>query len=126
MKSFMISLIIAALLLFGGFFYMSRLEKISDDLHEINVGISEALRNEDYELAQSKIPELESAISDYEIFCASWENHEHIDEMESTIAELKIYIENHCRSDALAKSNVLSFLFDHLPKNSRLKLENIL
>ncbi|MCH5212695.1 MAG: DUF4363 family protein [Oscillospiraceae bacterium] len=126
MKSFIVSLIIAALLLLGSFFYMSRLEKISDELYKINASIAEALRNEEYELAQSKIPELESAISDYEIFCASWENHEHIDAMESTIAEMKIYAESRHQSDALAKSNALAFLFEHLPKNSRLKLENIL
>ena len=126
MKSFIISLAIAALLLCGSFFYMMRLENISDELHEINAEITEALKNEDYKLAQDKIPELERAISDYELFCAALENHEHIDTMESTIAELKIYTEGHHQSDALAKSNVLEFLFNHLPKNSRLRLENIL
>ena len=126
MKSFIISLAIAALLLCGSLFYMSRLERISDELHEINAEITEALRNEEYELAKIKIPELERAISDYEIFCAALENHEHLDTMESTIAELKIYTESQHQSDALAKSNVLAFLFEHLPKNSRLRLENIL
>ena len=126
MKSFIISLAIAALLIAGGIFNIAHIEKISADLYGINAEIAEALRNEEYELAQSKIPELERTVTNYEPFCATLENHEEVDAIESNIAELKIYTESRHQSDALAKSNVLAFLFEHLPKNSRIKLENIL
>ena len=64
-------------------------------------------------------------IKSLEVFFASTGNHQEIDNIEMSLAELKRYIEGHQKYDALAKSQVLDFLFHHLPKNSRLKTENI-
>ena len=53
-------------------------------------------------------------------------NHEEIDKIEITIAELKEYILQHSKADALAHTEALNVLFRHLPKNYKLRTENIL
>ena len=53
-------------------------------------------------------------------------NHAELDNIEMNLAELKRYTEGEAHTDAISKSSVLDFLFAHLPKNYKLRLENIL
>ncbi|MGN1116825.1 MAG: DUF4363 family protein, partial [Candidatus Ornithomonoglobus sp.] len=85
-----------------------------------------ALENDDFESADTSISVLYEYIEQYEPFFSAIGNHEEIDNIEMNLAELKAYSAGRLKYDALAKSRSLSFLFGHLPKNSRIKIENIL
>ena len=53
-------------------------------------------------------------------------DHGDLDKIESGIAELESYILHKIKPDALAKCNALDVLIRHMPKNHKLKIENVL
>ena len=53
-------------------------------------------------------------------------DHTDLDKIEMGIAELKGYIEGEIKTDALAKCNSLDVMIRHMPKNYKLKIENVL
>ncbi|MGN1202602.1 MAG: DUF4363 family protein [Eubacterium sp.] len=126
MKSFFIAISLAFVIIICSFFSLDHLEKISDNLTEVNNKIISALENDDFATANSSISDLYEYIEQYEPFFAATGNHEEIDNIEMNLAELKAYSAGCLKYDALAKSRSLAFLFGHLPKNSRIKIENIL
>lgn len=126
MKSFIIAIALAAALTISGILCLSHLENVSERLSDINKEIIAALSEEDTQRAIEKINELSDYIDKTEPFYAATGSHEEIDNIEMNLAELKSYAGSGHIQDALAKSEVLEFLFEHIPKNSRLKIENIL
>ena len=124
-KSFVFSLCLAALLITGSIFYNLKLEKASSGLLLTLNKITQSLENENFTSAHKQTLLLEKNVKNLEIYFASLGNHQEIDNIEMTLAEMKSYIKDNQRHDALAKAQVLNFLFYHLPKNSRLKPENI-
>lgn len=126
MKSFISAMIIAILLIWGSGYYMSELESISKELCEVNTKARISLEAEDYEAAEKNIDEIYSSLERYHMFFAAMGNHTELDNIKTNLAELKVYAESGEKYDALSKCMVLSYLFEHLPGNSRLKIENIL
>lgn len=124
-KSFIFAICLSITLLVTSIFYNIKLEELSSHLSETVNDITANLHNEDFNSASESAKKLEDEIKNLEVFFASTGNHQEIDNIEMSLAELKRYIEGQQKYDALAKSQVLDFLFHHLPKNSRLKTENI-
>lgn len=126
MKSFFIALTLAACLTAAGIFSLCRLESASAGLLDENGRVIAALEKDDPRGAARHIALLSEAVEKYEPFFAALGNHEEIDKIEMTLAELRAYAEGGRTPDALAKARSLEFLFGHLPKNSRVLTENIL
>ncbi len=125
MRSLITALVIAALLGAASEIYMYRLEKASWELTAINGEISEAVSEEDYGAAKEAIDRLNARMDDAEMFFGAMGDHEEMDMINMNIAELRGYIDAERGGDAASKCLVLSYLFGHLPENSRLKLQNI-
>lgn len=126
MKSFISAMIIAILLVWGSGRYMSELESISGELYEVNKNAYSALEAENYSEAEKEIDEIYSTLEKHHMFFAAMGNHTELDNIKTNLAELKVYTQSREKHDAMSKCMVLSFLFEHLPGNSRLKIENIL
>lgn len=124
-KSFIFAIGLSITLLVISIFYNIKLEEVSSRLCETVNNITVSLHNEDFISASKNTKKLENKIKKLEVFFASTGNHQEIDNIEMSLAELKRYIEGEQKYDALAKSQVLDFLFHHLPKNSLLRIENI-
>lgn len=125
MKSFIVSVCLAIILTLFGLFQSYRLEKASEDLIILNNEIQHSLEENQFSSASDKVHMLAERIEDIEPFFASLGDHSEIDEIEITLRELEKYTEGKIKYDALAKSNSLTFLFEHIPKNHRVKIENI-
>ena len=125
MKSFIIALFLGAFLLVSSKIYIAKLESASQKLLDINASISQSIENEDFSAAADSTKTLSDELSDFETFFAALGNHQEIDNIETSLAELESFIDGKQKYDALSKTNVLTFLFEHLPKNSKLKIENI-
>ena len=125
MKSFIIALFLGAFLLVSSKIYIAKLESASQKLLDINASISQSIENEDFSAAADSTKKLSDELSDFETFFAALGNHQEIDNIETSLAELESFIDGEQKYDALSKTNVLTFLFEHLPKNSKLKIENI-
>lgn len=126
MKSVIISAILIAIVIWGSAAYTGTLEKVSSELIEINSQISSKLSNDDFNGAMQDIERLEEYIDSKNTFLSAMNNHAELDNIEMNLAELKRYTEGGAHTDAMSKSSVLDFLFAHLPKNYKLRLENIL
>ncbi|MBR0366726.1 MAG: DUF4363 family protein [Clostridia bacterium] len=126
MKSFIITIIIAAALVFGSVKYTKKLEDCSETLGRMTADISESLDEEDYAAASADIDRLSEELLSVKPFIAAFGDHSDIDLIESNLAELKVYAEYGQRCDALSRATVISVLFRHLPRNTHIRIENIL
>lgn len=126
MKSVVISIVIAAIVVAGSLIYTSSLERVSSELMTINEEVSKYLEQEDYSGAESEIEHLKSYLNSRRAVLDAIGNHEEMDKIEMSLYELEEYAKGEKQTDALSKCHVLDFLFEHLPLNYKLKPENIL
>lgn len=126
MKSFIVTLIIGAVLVTGSVFYSHHLANEAHNLSEITDSIKKSVKAEDYELARKQTEKLNKRVSDFEKFFLATGDHIEIDNIKINLAELKSFVIHEMQSDAMSKIYVLEFLFDHLPHNSKVRIGNIL
>ncbi len=126
MKSFFTAITIGVLMVLGCVYYMVRVEDISANLIEQNKEIIEMLEKEDFGGAEKKLKKVSDYLEDKLIMLAATGNHSELDQMQIYISQASEYIDAKHKGDALAQCKALMIMFKHLPKNYRLKAENIL
>ena len=126
MKSFMITLVLAAVMVMSGIFCSSYIDRVARELSERNQTIGELIRHADYSAATKQAEMLSEKIEKKKIVLAITLDHTELDKIETNLAELLSYSKDRQAYDAAAKCQTLHFLFRHLPKNYQLKWENIL
>lgn len=126
MKSFITSLIIAIIIISSSFFFTKSIENTSEDLLADNREIIKLIKNDEYEKAYALTKDMQKFVNKKKTSLAVIMDHGDLDKIESGIAELESYIDNEIKPDALAKCNTLDVLIRHMPKNYKLKIENVL
>ena len=126
MKSFITSLVIAAFILAGSIAYGMHIDKISSELMSINERLTDALEMEDFDKAEEVTNEVQAYFDKKRAMLGATDNHEVLDKIEINIQELYSYVEGRQKADSLSRCRVLGYLYEHLPKNYKLKFENIL
>ncbi len=126
MRSFVISMIILAMIVAGSVFSIKYIEKITDNMVAKNERITEALKNRDFHSASEFAQELDEYIKEKRVILSMVMDHNNLTTIEVYVGELEQYVKDEVRHDALAKSAVLDRLFKELPKNYKLEAENIL
>lgn len=126
MKNLIIAIFIAVLIIFGGTYSTEKLIDLSETLINLCEKAGEAINNDDFETAEYLVEEMEKRVEDnYNVFAVSIDHNE-IDEIEKNIYQMQVYVHENQKADALAYGNVLIGLFEHLPKDYKLKIENVL
>lgn len=113
-------------IIINGIIFSIYIEGLSDEMLIYSSEISYLLDEENFDLALKKTNELSDFIEEKKVMLASTTDHNKLDEIEKTLAELASYIESRKKHDSLAKCEVLDFLFEHFPRDYMLKAENIL
>ena len=126
MKSFMITLVLAAVMVMSGIFCSSYIDRVAGELSERNQTIGDLIRHADYSAATEQAEMLSEEIEKKKIILAITLDHTELDKIETNLAELLSYSKDRQAYDAAAKCKTLHFLFQHLPKNYQVKWENIL
>ncbi len=126
MKSFMITLVLAAVMVVSGIFCSSYIGQVAGELSERNETVSELIQRADFSAATEQAEMLSEEIEKKKIILAITLDHTELDKIETNLAELLSYSQDQQAYDAAAKCQTLHFLFRHLPKNYQLKWENIL
>ena len=126
MKSFITSLVIAAFIVAGSIAYGMHIDKVSSELVSINTRLTDAIEADDFDGAGKIVDEVKSYFGEKRVMLGATDNHEVLDKIEINIQELFSYVEGRQKADALSRCRVLGYLYEHLPKNYKLKFENIL
>lgn len=126
MKGVIISACIAVALVAGSLVYTSHIKSVSAELGAINDRVMLQLIKEDYEGASGEIGHLVDYLNDHRTLLAATGDHADFDKIEMNISEMEGYTNGRQKIDAMSKCKVLAFMFEHLPKNYEMKLENIL
>ena len=126
MKSFITALCIGVFMITGCVLYMFRVEAISKKLVKLNDETVNMIEQDDYEQAQAALTKVFKYLESNTVMLAATGNHEELDQMQIFISQLFEYISEQHKGDALAHCKALKVMFEHLPKDYRIKAENIL
>ncbi len=126
MKGVWISLVIAATVIIGSVVYTNHIDNVSRELGEINDRIMTHLENENYADAKHEAGKLSEYLEKKRTVLDATGDHEELNKIEMNVSEMSGYIDGKQQFDAISKCMVLDFMFSHLPRNYKLKLENIL
>lgn len=126
MKSLIIAIAISVFLFGGSIICTSRLDKLSHLLINENEKSINYLNDKNFEKALDHMQIISESIDEKKNLLAMALDHTELDRIEGALSEMKAYAENDDKTNALAKASALNIYLEHLPKNYKLKLENIL
>lgn len=126
MKSFIVSVSILFVLIFGSIGFNYCLDKIDKEMLSSVDEITNAIERSDFEDANKMSKELSEYIDEKKPLLASILNHESIDNIEAEISDLLGYTEKSDLVEAIVSTKRLKHLFEHLPENYKLLFQNIL
>ena len=126
MKTFWSAILIFAIIIGGGIASNICLDRLSDELLDATEGISDDVEEENFDKAYEKAEELSEFVDKKKILMASILNHENIDDIEEAISGLLGYTKKKNLTEASVSIKKLEHLFEHLPENYRLQLQNVL
>jgi len=126
MTSFIISLIIGVAIVTGSIFHTNHVVRVSETLAECTTEIEELLQNENFDEAVYVVESLEKSLKENKALLESSGNHEELLKIELTCEELKTFTAEKSKTDALVQCASLRVLLKNMPKNYRVRAENIL
>ena len=126
MTSFIVSIIISIVIVTGSVFHTNHVIEVSESLVTEAEEISEHLYNDSFDEAEAEIERLEKKLNKHRSLLASMGNHEELVKIEITCEELKVFTSQKSKTDALVQCASLKAMLNNMPKNYRLKPENIL
>ncbi len=126
MRSVIIALTIIALSVGGSIAYTSHLEKTSEKMLLKNDDITMHILEENYIEAVGETKSLIDFVRKKRALMDAVGNHQELDDIEGYLAELLAFAEEEDKKQALSRCYKLDFLIKSLPRNFKLKIENIL
>ena len=126
MKSFFIAVSIFLVLILSGAAFNFCLNGTSKELLKSCEEINTSIKEEKMEDAYSKAEKLSEYIDGKKPLLSSILDHGNIDEIEKQISELLGFAEQNDVINAAVSVKKLNHMFEHLPENYALTLQNIL
>ncbi len=126
MKSLIVAIIIAFSIILTGVYSTKKLEDMSEYLIEMCDKTNKEIENDNFEKAEEYILEIEDFVEENYTMFASTIDHNEIDKIDMNIDQMKTYVAQGIKADSLSYGNILLGLIEHLPKDHRLKIENVL
>jgi len=126
MKSFIAAMSILAVLIVGGFAFNYCLNVTSERLLQSCEDINGKVKSGAFEDAYKEAEELSRYIDGKKPLISSILDHGSIDDIEKEISDLLGYTENQDKVNSIVSLKELEHMFEHLPENYSLTLQNIL
>ena len=126
MKTFIVALLVLAILLTGIFIYSGYIEKIDRNLTKIISSIEEHVSDENWDMSEKELKKLINTWKKDEKNLAMFNDHEDLDKIRLAIGELSESI--HHKDDEHSQKAIedIKVLLERLVKNESFDLENIL
>ncbi len=125
MRSFVWSLVFAAVLLGAMYGYKVYLNDVSENLLTLVDHLDAAAREEDWESAETATDTLADAWEKTGPRLALFTDHDALDDVMQTVAELKGYLRFRESAEFMAETETLRALLEHIPKREALTIYNI-
>ncbi len=126
MRSFILSIVLLGMINFFSILHSYALDKITNSLISQNNMIIEKIYDDSYDTALSQLNRLDEYVDSHHIILAATLDHSILNKIDEYIAEAGGYISECQRSDSLTACFRLSTFLENMPKNYRLKIDNIL
>ncbi len=126
MRSVIVALVIIAISVGGSVIYTNHLENTANEMLLKNNIITINILNENYNDAEIEIKSLQKFVKEKRAVLDAVGNHQELDDIEGELAQLLAFTHEDDKKQALSKCYMLDFLIESLPRNFKLKLENIL
>lgn len=126
MKSFFIAMVVLAALILGGMAFNYSLNTTTEELLKSCEDIENDIKEENMQGAYGKEKQLSEYIDGKKSLLSSILDHSNIDEIEEEISELLGYTEQNDAEYASVSIRKLKHMFNHLPENYALTLQNVL
>ncbi len=126
MKGVWISLCIAVLIVVGSMVSTKHINNVSEEMGRMNDVVMSYLAEENYYEAAVETKKLAQYLEKQRTILDATGNHDELNKIEMNVSEMAGYIDGEQGIDAVSKCRVLDFMFENLPRNYRIKMENIL
>ncbi|MEG2310470.1 MAG: DUF4363 family protein [Clostridia bacterium] len=83
------------------------------------------IKNNDFNLAKTNIEEIKKTWSSMKTIWNIFVEHSEVDNIEETLVEYKVYVENENKEEALRTSEILKRYFYHVVERQRLCIDNV-
>lgn len=102
------------------------ISNIAGELLDESKKAEKLIEEEKYDEAKEVVKEMDHYLDEKDLVLGAMDNHEAIAKIRLNISELTEFIKYEMQGDAMAKVKSLNTLFHHMPKNYKIKPENIL
>ena len=126
MRTFIIALLVLAILIMGVFVYSGYIKKIEKELINIIENISVLIESDEWGKSEHTFKELLKKWDKNEKILAMFNDHGDLDEIRLAIGDLKESVSHADSEHALKAIEDIKVLLERLAKNESLRLENIL
>lgn len=126
MKTFIISLVILAIILTGGVFYTSALDDISAQMVSQTDAIYESLQAEDFQTAKQQTGQLKETWEENKKVLTALIDHSYLSAIDISVAELVENVNYEEVSQASEKNAKIKTQMEDIAQNEHLYFENIL
>lgn len=126
MKTFIVSMVVAAVMLSGFAIYIGYINTTTKELTEVVNDISHYAKEKNWDKCNEKVNELVSSWRNHEKILCSFTDHGDLDEIKRAISELKESAYYKDTQFTVMYSSVLVVLIERLTENEMPKLENVL
>lgn len=126
MKTFIVALLVLAILLTGIFIYSWYIEKIDHNLTKIISDLEEHISNENWDMSEEELKKLIYTWENNEKILAMFNDHEDLDKIRLAISQLSESIHHEEDEHSQIAIEEIKVLLERLVKNESFDLENIL
>ncbi len=125
MKSFIISLCILALFIFGMVYSINLLFDFENEMKETVNEVREYVKNDNWEEAQNSTQKLEKEWGRKTRWLSCFIEHEELDNIMTTLASLEEFTKYEEKPELMSELAKLEKLIEHIPHKEKLIPENI-
>lgn len=125
MKSLITAFIIAAVVIGTSLYCSHQIDKLTNELTKKNDILLKNITDENFDEALKLLDDIDKTIENSSVLLASYLDHSELQKIETQLVQLDVYIREQEKITALANVNTLNLLFNHLPEDYHVRLENI-
>lgn len=126
MKSFIVAIVVAALLVGGSVGYSIYIDRVTKEINDGTKKVEDAVRADDFVRAKEELSDVEGIIEKESTLLGSIVEHKEMFEIKRNIYEIGVFLESKNKEESLSRLKAIYTVSEQLSGNTALKISNIL